>query len=130
MNYYQPYNQFQNSMYTQPQYANQSMPISSMSTINGRFVNDFNEIRPDEISMSGTPSIFINNDLSQICVKKWLANGCIDTSIYELKQEENKKTIFDSIDYELLEEKINKIDSSFSKRIDRLERLIKKNEDD
>ena len=45
-------------------------------------------------------------------------------------QEESKKNIFDSIDYELLEEKINKIDSSFSKRIDRLERLIKKNEDD
>lgn len=130
MNYYQPYNQFQNSMYTQPQYTNQSTPINNISAINGRFVSDFNEIRPDEISMSGTPSIFIKNDLSQICVKKWLSNGCIDTNIYELKQEESKKNIFDSIDYELLEEKINKIDSSFSKRIDRLERLIKKNEDD
>lgn len=130
MNYYQPYNQFQNSMYTQPQYTNQSTPVSNISAINGRFINDFNEIRPDEISMSGTPSIFIKNDLSQICVKKWLSNGCIDTNIYELKQEESKKNIFDSIDYELLEEKINRIDSSFSKRIDRLERLIKKNEDD
>ena len=132
MNYYQPYNQFQTPIYQQPQVANQYVTPSfnNTPTLNGRFVNDFNEIKPDEISMNGTQSIFVKNDLSQICVKKWSANGCIDTDIYELKQEENKKNIFDSIDYEMLESKINKMDTSFSKRLDRLEKLVKRSDDE
>ena len=126
--YYNPYSQpyVQNSqVYSQP-----IQQLNNTPSLNGRFVNDFNDIKPDEIPMNGTQSIFIKNDLSQICVKKWSANGCIDTDIYELKQEENKSNIFDNIDYEILENKINKMDVSFSKRLDRLEKLMKRSEDE
>lgn len=134
MNYYQPYNQYQTPMYTQQVTpANQYITPTYNNTpgLNGRFVANFDEIKPDEIPMNGTQSIFVKNDLSQICVKKWSANGCIDTSIFELKQEEQPKgNIFDSVDYEALENKINKMDTSFSKRLDRLEKLVKRTSDE
>lgn len=135
MNYYQPqpYGQYQTPIYTQ-----QVNPASQYVTptynntpgLNGRFVTNFDEIKPDEIPMNGTQSIFVKNDLSQICVKKWSANGSIETSTFELKQEENKPNIFDNIDYEILESKLNKMDASFSKRLDRLEKIIKRSEDE
>ena len=135
MNYYQPYNnQYQTPLYSQPtapiNQAQYVAPTYNTPTLNGRFVNTFEEIKPDEIPMNGTQSVFVKNDLSQICVKKWSANGCIDTVTYELKQEEAKANIFDNIDYEILENKINKMDSSFSKRLDRLEKMIKRSDDE
>lgn len=109
-----------------------SQPVAdthNVSMINGRFVNDFNDIKPDEIPMNGTKAVFIKNDLSSVCVKSWSANGTIDTSLFDLK-EEKPATLFNNIDYEILEDKLNKMDTLFSKRIDRLEKLVKRSDDE
>lgn len=99
-------------------------PMTNTNTINGRFVNDFNEIKADEIPMNGSKSVFIKGDLSEVAVKCWNNNGTIDTSIYQLKQEEQPKIdVFTRVDLELLEEKISKLETRFN----RIEKSIKEN---
>ena len=125
--YPQNYGQF-GGMNNQP--INQpTVETHTTPALTGRFVNDFNDIKPDEIPMNGTKAIFIKNDLSSVCVKSWSANGTIDTSSYELK-EEKPTALFNNIDYEILEDKLNKMDTLFSKRLDRLEKIVKRSEDE
>lgn len=117
---YQPYNQQLYNNFPYQPYVQQ--PINQVantnciptSTLNGRFVGDFNEIKPDEIPMNGTQAVFVQNDLNKICLKKWSANGSIDTSIYELVQQK-QPNVFDSIDYDLLEKRISKLETLVKK---------------
>lgn len=50
----------------------------------GRFVTQLADIRPNEVPTDGRPAIFPSNDLNEIYLKSWGADGLIRTFRYEL----------------------------------------------
>lgn len=62
------YNPYQ--MYQQP-YA-QFIGHNGMS---GRYVNDFSEITANDVPMNGQGEVFVKNDLSEVQIRAWNANG-------------------------------------------------------
>lgn len=73
MNGYQPSNNYN--------YGQMPIQNQSQSNIAGRYVNDFNEISANDVSMN-TPSVFIKNDKSEIQVREWSPNGQIVLTSY------------------------------------------------
>lgn len=55
---------------------------SQAPAINGRYINSIEEIMPQEVSMSGTPSLFPLADGSAIIAKQWANDGTIRTVRY------------------------------------------------
>ncbi len=105
---YQPY---------QPQMPQiPSMPSPSIQNpitgINGKWVDSFESLTANDVSMQGI-SVFPKNDLSEIICKRWNANGTIETVLY-LPQKGDTEPIVDPIDeikrsIEALNEKIDKV---------------------
>lgn len=56
---------------------------SSIYQLPGRVCDDFNSIKPNEIPMDGSVSIFPSADYSVILAKAWNQQGTIDTIRYE-----------------------------------------------
>lgn len=80
-NYYQPnYNPYQQSNYM-PQNA-YNVPQPSIPSITGRTVTDFNEIVANDVPMDGRSAVFLKQDLSEIQIRSWGADGKIQTRIY------------------------------------------------
>lgn len=52
-------------------------PLTQPIGINGKYVNDFNEITASDVPMNGQPSLFIRNDRSEIQLREWSPNGQI-----------------------------------------------------
>ena len=50
--------------------------------LNGKYVNDFNEITASDVPMGGQPSIFIRNDRSEVQLREWSPNGQIVSTNY------------------------------------------------
>ena len=70
-------NTYQNFMPPNQHYNNyQNYNYSNLS---GRFVNNPNDIRPNEISMDGNVSLFPMSDGSCIYAKSWNTDGSIQT---------------------------------------------------
>lgn len=88
----------------------------SVANINGRYVNDQNEITANEVPMTGKYALFPKNDMSEIYAKAWNANGQIQTICYTAKPlvDESQKTPV--IDSESLRE--------LNERLDRIERML------
>lgn len=76
MQKYQPQEQIQ-----QPQ-VQQTMLQQTMG-INGRIVQALENINANEVPMDGSMAFFPKQDLSEIYVKGWNANGTINTIIYK-----------------------------------------------
>lgn len=76
MQKYQPQEQIQ-----QPQ-VQQTMPQQIIG-INGRIVQALENINANEVPMDGSMAFFPKQDLSEIYVKGWNANGTINTIIYK-----------------------------------------------
>lgn len=89
MQYGQAPNAFQNQI---PQ--NQQFPMNQQmvqNLLNGRTVNSIEEITANDVPMNVPYSIFPKNDLSQIYIKSWNANGTIQTIAYAPIQPENSE---------------------------------------
>lgn len=65
----------------QPQ-VQQTMPQQIIG-INGRIVQALENINANEVPMDGSMAFFPKQDLSEIYVKGWNANGTINTIIYK-----------------------------------------------
>ena len=66
---------------------NQNMVLTPRpGMLNGRIINSPNDIRPNEVSMDGLPSVFPMGDGSCVYVKYWDANGMIQTICYRATQ--------------------------------------------
>lgn len=76
MQKYQPQEQIQ-----QPQ-VQQTIPQQIIG-INGRIVQALENINANEVPMDGSMAFFPKQDLSEIYVKGWNANGTINTIIYK-----------------------------------------------
>ena len=71
----QPYLPYQN-------YINNA-PSQTQPTLVGKVVGDFTEIVANDVPMDGRSAIFPKNDLSEIQLKSWGADGKIQTRIYK-----------------------------------------------
>lgn len=71
----QPYLPYQNYM--------NSTPSQAQPTLVGKVVGDFTEIVANDVPMDGRSAIFPKNDLSEIQLKSWGADGKIQTRIYK-----------------------------------------------
>jgi hypothetical protein len=72
---------FQSQEQIQPQ-IQQSMP-QQIAGINGRIVQAVENINANEVPMDGSMAFFPKQDLSEIYVKGWNANGTINTIVYK-----------------------------------------------
>lgn len=56
----------------------------------GRAVNDFSEIKADDVPANGTPAIFVKSDMSEIEVRVWCQDGLIRPTSYKPVLEQNQ----------------------------------------
>lgn len=68
---------------TQMSLANQQPMPQQIAGINGRIVQAVENINANEVPMDGSMAFFPKQDLSEIYVKGWNANGTINTIVYK-----------------------------------------------
>lgn len=104
MGYQQPmYSPYQNGypFYQQQrlQQFEQMYPqqVQQVQGINGRLIDDISTVNANEVTMDGSIAVFPMRDMSKIFVKRWNANGIIETSCFEpIKSEEVDKPTQDN----------------------------------
>lgn len=94
MNFLQNYQQS-----LQQPVAGMQMPLTNQQAmpqqpagINGRIVQAVENINANEVPMDGSMAFFPKQDLSEIYVKGWNANGTINTIVYKPYTEPNNQT--------------------------------------
>ena len=132
---YQPYNgynQFQNGYnptfqnqprvpqtdLQYPQYYQQQ--LQSQLTLNGRMINSIEEVTANEVRMDGSISVFPKNDMSEIYLKSWNADGTIKTVAYkpvieEVQNKEEQAASIIEIPDDFKDEILKHIDERFDK---------------
>lgn len=80
--------------------AGMQMPLTNQQAmpqqpagINGRIVQAVENINANEVPMDGSMAFFPKQDLSEIYVKGWNANGTINTIVYKPYTESNNQAI-------------------------------------
>lgn len=88
----------------QPQIQSVQQPMGLV----GRAVNDFSEIKADDVPMNGTPAIFIKSDMSEIEVRVWGKDGLIRPTLYKpiLEQNNEEATNIPQMDFNALNEDV------------------------
>lgn len=102
--------QQQNQFY--PQYPSHCQPCQR-NFLNGKYVNNENDIFPAEIPMDGSISYFPSNDGNMIFTKAWDNTGKIVTRIYkEISSIDNSQFDVDSLSNALadLNERVLKLE--------------------
>lgn len=99
----------------------QLLAPQKQNQLNGRVIQNVNDILPNEVPMDGSVSVFPLSDWSAIITKSWDVNGNLKPMIYIPYQEPTSTTTQVSPQPE-----DNKLDILIE-RIDKLEKLIKKN---
>lgn len=79
---YAPYQQVQQQRF-QPQEQYQTMQNQQAIGLNGRIVQVVENINANEVPMDGSMAFFPKQDLSEIYVKGWNADGTIKTIVYK-----------------------------------------------
>ena len=80
MNFLQNYQQ---SLQQQPMQMNQQPMPQQIVGINGRVVQAVENINANEVPMDGSMAFFPKQDMSEIYVKGWNADGTIRTIVYK-----------------------------------------------
>ena len=93
-------------------------PNQNYYRIAGKFVNNINEVLPQDVPMDGSRSVFPTQDGSKIFVKHWNPDGTIGTDVYEKAQP--APVMYDSYDDSKWEELYSNI-HSLEDRIKKLE---------
>lgn len=99
---YAPHQQIQQQRF-QPQEQYQTMQNQQAIGLNGRIVQVVENINANEVPMDGSMAFFPKQDLSEIYVKGWNADGTIKTIVYK-PQIDNKsmQAVNTSLDTEKL----------------------------
>lgn len=77
------------AMNNQQTYSPQTMVQSSQPSFTGRYINEVTEIKPNEVPMDGSISLFPTADLTSIYLKLWTPEGKIATIRYEAVAKED-----------------------------------------
>lgn len=80
MNFLQNYQQ---SLQQQPMQMNQQPMPQQIAGINGRIIQAVENINANEVPMDGSMAFFPKQDMSEIYVKGWNADGTINTIVYK-----------------------------------------------
>lgn len=67
----------------------QPQPMIQPAPFVGRFIENLQEIVPNEVPMDGRPALFPAKSLEEIYLKMWNANGEMKTFRYVLDQSQN-----------------------------------------
>lgn len=113
----------------QPYYAPYQMQqpqFQPKSGLNGRFVNDFNEVVASEVPMDGRYSVFAKADMSEIQARAWNSNGTIDTVTFKpiLAQLNDVPTNTQGNGFNALNERLSALENGLNERLDNLERAL------
>ena len=74
--------------------TNQQAMLQQPAGINGRIVQAVENINANEVPMDGSMAFFPKQDMSEIYVKGWNANGTINTIVYKpYKEPNNNQTV-------------------------------------
>lgn len=92
----------------QQNFQSQIQQIQQPIGLVGRAVNDFSEIKADDVPMNGTPAIFVKNDMSEIEVRIWGKDGLIRPTSYKpiLEQNNEDATNMPKMDFNALNEDV------------------------
>lgn len=138
MGMYQNFNQPMNNPYadrmTQLQNYQQNLQqpiqqqIPQTQGLIGRAVNDFSEIKADDVPMNGTPAVFIKNDMSEIEIRVWGKDGLIRPTTYKpiLEQNQADGTNLPQNDFTALNDGINAFREEILARLDNIEKSVAK----
>lgn len=77
------YNPMANIQRFQPQEQMQQTIPQQITGINGRIVQEVDNINANEVPMDGSMAFFPKQDLSEIYVKGWNADGTIRTTVFK-----------------------------------------------
>ena len=121
---YAPYQQIQQQRF-QPQEQYQAMQNQQAIGLNGRIVQVVENINANEVPMDGSMAFFPKQDLSEIYVKGWNADGTIKTIVYK-PQIDNKsvQAVNSSFDTEKL--KIDLSDESTAVFMQKFDEIFNK----
>ncbi len=113
--------QYQQSLQMQPA---QMSVASQPQGIIGKVVGDFSEITANDVPMNGTSAVFPKNDMSEIQIRTWGADGKIQTIPYKpiLEQNQAEAMNMPQIDFNALNEDVKALRMEMSERFDRLEK--------
>lgn len=111
----------------QPQVQQQQVQQQSAGLV-GRVVNDFSEVKADDVPMNGTPAIFIKNDMSEIEVRVWGNDGLIHPTPYKpiLEQKQQEDTNTPQMDFNALNEDVRALREDILARLDSIEKSVAK----
>ena len=98
---YAPYQQIQQQRF-QPQEQYQAMQNQQAIGLNGRIVQVVENINANEVPMDGSMAFFPKQDLSEIYVKGWNADGTIKTIVYKPQIDNKSVQANTSLDTEKL----------------------------
>lgn len=90
-NYFNPYQNYMN--YNNPYSVQNNLGQSyqqQVQSIAGRSVNSFEEIVANDVPMDGRSALFPKNDLSEIQVRQWSADGKIQVTTYKPFLDQNE----------------------------------------
>lgn len=95
MNFLQSYQQSlqQPVAGTQMSLANQQPMPQQIAGINGRIVQAVENINANEVPMDGSMAFFPKQDMSEIYVKGWNADGTIRTIVYKMSENSRLKKL-------------------------------------
>lgn len=101
-------------------------PAMHPQGIIGRAVNDFSEIKADDVPMNGTPAIFIKNDLSEIEVRVWGKDGLIRPTSYKpiLDQNQPEQSNILQMDFNALNDDVRALREDILERLDSIEKSM------
>lgn len=108
-----------------PRYPQQEF----VAGISGRQVQNISEINANEVPMNGSMAYFPKNDMSEIYVKGWNADGTIKTIVYKpytepkINQEVNSTTNTENFEIRLSEKVTEGIMDKFNELFEKIEEL-------
>lgn len=119
--------QYVNNPYLQQRYYQQ--PQTDPQGISGRVVQTAESINANDVPMDGSKAFFPKQDLSEIYVKGWNADGTIKTIVYKpytepkINQEVNSTTNAENFEIRLSEKATEDIMDKFNELFDKIEEL-------
>lgn len=119
--------QYQQGLQMQPTQMLGASQIPQQGII-GKVVEDFSEITANDVPMNGTSAVFPKNDMSEIQIRTWGADGKIQTISYKpiLEQNQTEATNISKIDFNALNEDVRALREDILARLDNIEKSVAK----
>lgn len=118
--------QYQQNLQMQPTQMSGALQIQQPQGIIGKIVGDFSEITANDVPMNGTSAVFPKNDMSEIQIRTWGADGKIQTISYKpiLEQNQTESTNIPQMDFNTLNEDVKALREDILARLDSIEKSV------